>query len=298
MDIRVRVPQINEYARSIKPLNRFLRTTTPLFQESRQIVFDFSKCGFITAEGIALLAGLKLLRDERGYKTTINKDSIKSRVRVILERWGFIGLFESEGSSWRPNHASKTSTLPIYRQHKLNKSEISSYIDKEILSRTEMPEMSSALQKEIRKAFFEIFSNIFAHSSSPIGGIVCGQVFPKDKVIQIVFYDAGKGIANNVCNYEPSIHSDDKAIEWALEMGTSTLSSASEARGLGLFVIRMFLKANEGEFRIYANQGSVREISGRRQCERLPYFIPGTLIDMRVRVRNDVKYILASEDEI
>lgn len=59
----------------------------------------------------------------------------------------------------------------------------------------------------------------------------------------------------------------------------------------------MFLSVNEGEFRIYANQGAVKEVSGKQELQRLEYPVEGTLIDLRINIRDDVKYMLASEIE-
>jgi anti-sigma regulatory factor (Ser/Thr protein kinase) len=296
--MRIQVPQINEYSSNIKGWNNFLHTINPAFRTNKQICFNFKKCGFISTEGIALLAGVKFLRDVQGYQTIIDEDTIRKMVKIVLDRWGFLGLFGSEQPNWKRAPEDNITTLSIYRQQNLDINGIVSYIDAKILSRTEMPDMSELLRKEIRKAFFEIFSNIFNHSNSPIGGIVCGQIFPHDKKIQIVFYDAGIGIAQNVRNSQPSITLDEEAIEWALRRGTSTLSSENVSRGLGLYLIQMFLKANGGEFRIYANKGAVMEFNGQREIKKLPYPIKGTLIDMRIIIRDDIKYTLFSKDEI
>lgn len=294
--MRIYVPQINERSKTLKPWNIFLATINPAFTEKKLVCLDFSKCHFISAEGTAVLSGMKFVRDKKGCKTKIDYNTIQEDVRIVLKRWGFLDLFESSGSGWKVVSPIGT-TIPIYKQERLMVNDIVNYIDQILLNRTEMPVMSAALHKEIRRSFFELFGNIFTHSDSIIGGIVCGQVFPKDRKIQIVFYDVGKGIARNVCKAEPSITSDEKAIEWALKRGTSTLSSESVSRGLGLYLIRMFLSVNEGEFRIYANQGAVKEVSGKQELQRLEYPVEGTLIDLRINIRDDVKYMLASEIE-
>lgn len=292
------IPQINEYSSNPKIWNRFLKVIKPVFQSSNPMCFNFKKCGFIAAEGIVFLAGIKFTRDFQGYQTTIADDSIESRVKLILDRSGFLDLFKPERSGRTSPFESTTTTLPIYRQQQFDINGIAAYFDGNVLNRTEMPSMSNLLRKEIRKAFFEIFGNIFTHSKSLIGGLVCGQVFPHDKKIQIVFYDAGVGIAKNVRNSQSSIKLDEDAIEWALRKGTSTLSSESVSRGLGLYLIRMFLRANEGEFRIYSNKGAITENNMQLARKRLPCSISGTLIDMRIIIRDDIKYTLFSKDEI
>jgi anti-sigma regulatory factor (Ser/Thr protein kinase) len=286
----VEIPQINMHARDIGMKN-ILEVLAPVFQERGPVIFRFNYCHFISAEGVAILAGTKLMRDSKGLLTQIDMDTIDDSVKRLLGKSQFLKLF---GHALCPSGAG--NTLPIYKQSRLSKDGILNYIDLEIMKRHEMPEMSDDLRKEIRRAFFEVFGNVFYHSRSSIGGLVCGQVYPNSKEIQIVFYDAGVGIATRVREVEFSIRSDVEAIEWALKRGTSTLSNSSESRGLGLYLLRQFLRVNEGEFHIYANQGAVIEISGNPNYVILPCSLNGTLIDMRIRVRNDVKYSFSYEE--
>ena len=76
------------------------------------------------------------------------------------------------------------------------------------------------------------------------------------------------------------------------------MSKQGGACGLGLYLIRSFLTTNEGEFRIYANNGAMIETNATRKKERLFSPVQGTLIDMRIIIRDDIKYVLSSEEEI
>ena len=105
-----------------------------------------------------------------------------------------------------------------------------------------------------------------------------------------MFYDAGIGVARCVRSVQTELPTDSSAIEWALEKGTSTLLSADEPRGLGLYLLREFIRANGGEFHIYANHGVVAEKGGKRERGKLRHPLFGTLIDMRIKIRSDVKY--------
>ena len=282
--MNVEIPQVDMYA-GVMGVKSILEALDPVFDGHEPVTFSFSNCHFISAEGIALITGMKLLRDSKGFLTEIDINSIDHRVKLLLSRSQLLGLFGCE-----PSLLGVGNTLPIYTQSELCKDGILSYIDNEVLRRTEMPEMSEDLRKEVRRAFFEVFGNIFYHSQSPIGGLVCGQVYPNSKEIQIVFYDVGVGIAGRIREVQRSIKWDTEAIEWALRRGTSTLSNSSESRGLGLFLLRQFLFVNGGVLNIYANKGTVTEIKGKRICSILPRNLRGTLIDMRIRVRNDVRY--------
>lgn len=288
--MRIVIPQINIWAKR-RGVSAVLEVLAPVFSKQKRVVFDFSLCHFISAEAVAILAITKLLRDQEHLHTEIDPATLDPPVKRFLGKSRFLYLFGHDPIPWTDN------SLPILVQIKLSKQEILEYIDKEILQRYEMPEMSELLQKQIRRAFFELFGNVFYHSQSPVGGVLCGQVYPNSKKIQIVVSDAGMGIARRVRCAVSEIESDPDAIQWALKRGTSTLSNQNESRGLGLFLLRQFLRVNEGELSIYANNGFVEEISGHRTCGELKCELKGTLIDIRIRVRNDIKYILSSEDK-
>lgn len=287
--LRVLIPRIDKWAKC-EGVSSMIEALESALHSEESVTFDFSQCHFISAEAVAILAGMKLLRDEMTLETKIDTDTLEPLVKRVLGKSRFLSLFGHDVLPWTDN------SLPIFRQTKLSVSDTLNYINTEIL-RPEMPEMSSGLQKQIKLAFFELFGNVFHHSESAIGGVACGQVYPKDREIQIVLHDTGIGIARRVRSAVTGTNSDADAIQWALQRGTSTLSNHEESRGLGLFLLRQFLALNGGEFRIYANQGFVEEISGSRNCGDLDYKLKGTLIDMRVRVRKDIKYILSSEDK-
>lgn len=287
--MHIEIPQINKWDRSLG-VSDIIKALTSTFKCKGQVTFCFNQCGFISAEAVAILAGIKILRDNMKLQTDIDINTLKPRIKRFLSKSKFLNLFGY------PDNLLTDNSLPVYVQRKFSKEGILNYIDQEIMQRCEMPDMSEELHKEIRRAFFELFGNIFSHSESQIGGLVCGQVYPNDKEIQIVFHDTGIGLAKRVRMSFPSIQSDNEAIGWALKRGTSTLSNNIESRGLGLFLLREFIRVNEGEFSIYANNGMVGEIKGQRNDKFLPISLNGTLIDLRIKVRNDVKYILSTEE--
>lgn len=273
------------------PIARLMKILTPARQEEQLVTLDFSHCHFISAEAIAILAGIKLLRDYYGFQTNVDINTLDDNVKIVLKKSKLLEMFGHRGGRYTGN------SLPIFvadrETHQSYKDSIIEYINQEIMERSEMPDMSFTLHKEIRKAFFELFNNIFNHSESPIGGLVCGQVYPKKKEIQIVFHDTGVGLAKRVRDNIPSVNSDSKAIMWALRKGTSTLSNNNEARGLGLYLLYKFIDVNQGELRICANKGIVNN----RIASFNQYALDGTLIDVRIKVSDDDIYVLSSEKE-
>ncbi len=83
------------------------------------------------------------------------------------------------------------------------------YIDNQLLSRQELPEMSPAFRKEIRKNIQEIFNNAVEHGGCDYV-YTCGQYYPRMKSIKFSIVDFGKSIKLNVSQY---LHDDKSAID-------------------------------------------------------------------------------------
>ena len=158
-------------------INKLLEVFSVLPNKDHEISLDFCQCRFITAQAIAVLAGLKLVFNNQNKKLLIIRESISDKnVERIIKKSGLWKFFFGRRRS------PKGNTLPIYKQDnwydKNMQRDIIKYIDSEIMNRPAMPAMSDLLAKDIRRSFFEIFGNVSHHSKSKIGGIVCGQVYP------------------------------------------------------------------------------------------------------------------------
>jgi hypothetical protein len=154
--------------------------------------------------------------------------------------------------------------------------------------------MSGGLAREVRRSLCELFTNIFLHADSLFGGIALGQYYPLKKQVQICVCDGGVGMVNKVQKAGFATATPCDAIQWALAYGHSTLPNGRPG-GLGLFLLREFVKKNGGSFRIYANTGFFREEAGIPEASELAAAFPGTLIELRLNLRDDVGYCLRSE---
>jgi hypothetical protein len=287
----VRVPKVSLWGRvdSIPGLVAALEGSWTI---KDPVTLDFEPCDFLSAEAVAVLAGFVRFRRTRGQQTRLLPDTLRSEVRKNLWKMGLLELFGE-----RPCPAPGNS-LPLYQQQTYDREAIVRYIEREVMSRAEMPLMSKNLRKEIRRSFAEIFGNVFNHSESLIGGLVCGQVYPKRKEIQLTFFDSGTGIGRNVRSCVKGVADDPTAIRWALERGTSTLAlSQGHPRGLGLYLLRQFLRLNGGELQVYANSGYYREQGTEHQAIVFSPSLEGTLIDLRIRIEEGISYRLAEEGE-
>lgn len=291
MAIRVSIPQVNKWdvgggvQKILAVINRYAT-----FHEV--LVLDLKGCAFLSAEATALLAAVFLDRQKRGLSTEIDLSVVPVDVQRHLERMGF---FRQCGV--RGGHTAPGSSLPLLVTEILDKQRILRYIDEEVMSRHQMPAMTAPLKKEIRRAFFEVIGNVFYHSGSPIGSIVCGQIYPNANEIQVTFLDKGVGVAAKVRACVDGIEEDGRAIEWALQRGTSTLATGIQSRGMGLYLLRDFIRANKGQFRIYANGAYVEETPWTLTRGSMEPPFRGTLVDLRIKIRPDVSYGFAEDFE-
>lgn len=213
----IRVPTLGLVS-GAKDVAALLRAVAPAWQFPGRVELDFTPCRFITAEGVAILAGLTHFRDVLDHPTSYKEESLRRSVRENLWKMGFWNLF---GQKKCPD---PKNSLPIYRQSSYDATALMRYIEGVVMSRSEMPALSPALAREIRRSFGEIMGNVFYHSDSLIGGLVCGQVYPVYKNIQLSFFDAGVGIAQKIRTHVLGIDDDATALSWAVQRGNSTLS--------------------------------------------------------------------------
>lgn len=107
----------------------------------------------------------------------------------------------------------------------------------------------------IRYVISELTRNVFEHSQSKIGAILCAQYFKKSNRISIGIVDRGVGVKKTISNAWP-IESDLEAIRLALMPGitgtTRRIGGTDYNAGAGLFFIKSIAKVNRDFFVIYS----------------------------------------------
>ena len=163
--------------------------------------------------------------------------------------------------------------------------------------------LSESLRNEIIGRVWEIFANAFEHSMSPVGVFTCGQYYPGLKTLDLTVVDFGKGIPSNVRAYlkqkqspfdlrDLSTMTAVECLNWALVRGNTT-SSAVMGRGLGLDLLRDFIKVNHGKMEILSETGYLFIGEQDRYLERNTKF-SGTIVSITLRC-DETFYKLASE---
>lgn len=265
-------------------MESLLRAMEPAWSCTDVVVLDFTDCTFISAHGVAVLVTLKLQRDLKGLVTRVSWETIRDRIGKQLGRWNVAPLFGGPDHPWTDN------AIPLFLASDNRPETTVGYVQKWIVGHSAMPSMTTDLAKATCKAFCEIVGNIFRHADSPVGGLAMGQVYPKVKEFQICIWDGGIGLVRRVQDAGHGLDSSPAAIEWALQQGHST--AATGPAGLGLYLLREFVKVNGGIFRIYANGGCYSERAGLPMRNAMIVGFPGTLIELKLKIRGDITYCL------
>ncbi|AGA28486.1 hypothetical protein Sinac_4287 [Singulisphaera acidiphila DSM 18658] len=262
---------------------RFLNTLAPYWGESPDVILDLSACTFLNAEGAAILAAFVLHRQQWGRQTQIDWETVSAEIRRQLGRWELTKLFGANNHPWTDN------AIPLFHQTELDGEAVEGYIGTVIRAGDNMPAMTPDLVKETNRSLCELLVNIFEHAGSPCGGLAIGQYYPHVKEVQFCVCDLGLGLARKVQQAGFAQNCCGSAIQWALEEGHSTKSGPG---GLGLFMLREFVKVNGGSLRILANTGYYAQKGVNRTAQSMLTPFPGTLIQIGLLIRPDEVYTI------
>lgn len=218
-----------------------------------EVYTDFQDCDFIRPNGVAFLGGLWRWIDFNGGKRSSSQITNQA-VLTNLNQNGFLEAFSPLFSSWRGN------SIPYREDKALDADKIMDYLTDDWLGRGWV-QVSSELRDAIAGHVFEIYANAFEHAESPIGVFTCGQHFPQQNELILSVVDFGYGIAANVRHF---LRNDERAnqlstaacLKWAFQSGTTTQPNGI-ARGIGLDLLKDFIRINHGKLEVYSNNGYV-----------------------------------------
>lgn len=107
----------------------------------------------------------------------------------------------------------------------------------------------------IKYIISELIRNVFEHSESKIGALLCAQYYKKSNAIKIGIVDRGVGIKKTIAASYP-VKNDMEAIRLALMPGitgtTKRIGGTDYNAGAGLFFIKSIASVNKNFFVIYS----------------------------------------------
>jgi hypothetical protein len=168
------------------------------------------------------------------------------------------------------------------------------YLDEQLRNRA-IPEMTAGLHKKFIEGLMEIFSNAVIHSETMLGIFACGQYFHKQHRLDFTITDLGIGIRRNIHEKLGITYAADQAIDWAVE-GINTTKRGKIPGGLGLKLLREFIRLNNGRLQIVSDAGFWEQNpDGEKTMHLLPVPFPGTIVNLEINTADQKTYSLASE---
>ena len=214
---------------------------------------------------------------------------IPQRVERILSKNGFLSHYG------RAKIPDQWETTIAYRRFDVEDDHyFAGYIESELIYRSEIPEMSSALLKKFRESIFEIFSNAVLHSNTNLGIFSCGQFFPNRNRLDFTVADLGVGICENIKNHTGYEFSPEDAIIWATEEFNTT-KRGNLPGGLGLKILCDFIDLNGGSIQIVSDAGYWQRKDRQIVTKPLHNPFPGTVVSIEINTSDTHTYSLASE---
>jgi len=255
------------------------------------ITFDFRFCNWFEANLCAVLGAICHIATQN--LNDVEFINLQSSVESIFSKNEFLKHF---GSIWTFIDLNKT-TIKYRRYQSTEQGLFKKYLDDELLSKEDMPNMTDLLKKKINESIFEIFENAVTHGSSEYV-FSCGQYYPQKNPPRIDFtiVDLGKGIKSNVNQFLSENLTGSETIKWAVDENNTT-KRGNTPGGLGLKLIRNFLSINKGEIQIVSAEGFWQQDKKNHIFARdLSNGFNGTIVNLEFNIDKKSIYYLTTQD--
>ena len=284
--LTLNVPRINDNRPDFNTLTGLWRDVMGA-GDGVDVEFDFTHCDFLRPNALVFLGGLTRLIWKRGGTAHILVETLQEKVRVNLLQNGFAHAMGSDALPWQGN------AIPYREYSEQDKNTIVRNLKEDWLGRGWIS-ISPALVNEITGQMWEIFANAFEHGRSPVGICCCGQHLPRQGELLLAVADFGVGIPSNVQLFHNPRFTAADSMRWAFERGMSTARQSNFARGMGLDLLKEFIRASGGRMEVFSHDGYARVDAQGERYETLPSYFQGTLAQVCLRC-DDRYYRLSNE---
>jgi len=252
------------------------------------VLFDFSDCKHLSQQAIAFLGGLaRLVEGSRGTADFAWK-TCRPKILRVLQANGFTNMFHG------PIGVAGAHSVPYREYKRADPDSVVAYLGNSWLA-PEWLSLTPALREALVAVVLEIYLNAFEHSQSPIGVLTCGHHDEARRTLRLIVMDFGVGIPDRVRMFtsRPTLRAS-TTMKWAFTPGATTNPIRDTIRGMGLHLLKEFVRLNHGELRVFSQEG-LAAVKGTRErfVNRLVPF-QGTLVDIMFRC-DDRRYGFASE---
>lgn len=230
---------------------------------------------------LAMIAALGLnLRSNN-----ISFSKLEAKSKHYLERMGLFKLLGLESNIRIVEHESAGRFIPLTTITGSND------LTQFIIDMIPLLHLQPQQAKPIQYIISELVRNVFEHSCSKNGAVVCAQYYEKNNVIRIGIVDTGIGIRGSI-NMSYQTESDIEAIKLALTPGitgtTTQLGGTEFNAGAGLFFIKSIAKISRDFFILYSGNAMYKLLKSGATL-RSPTLHADPLKD-RHSLRSDLPY--------
>jgi hypothetical protein len=246
-----------------------------------KVILDFSRLAWIDGHLAASLHAIFL--HARARSISFQYEGLSAAVAATLKKNSFL----------LPKQIDTYNTSIPLTEFDLNSAVPFSLFAKTHLQRKEMPSMSPALKGKFFEGVDELFANSALHSKSSLPITVCGQFFPKNRLLDFAIVDGGRGIAGSVASIGRRFSDEASAIDWAMQPGNTTREGDIPG-GLGSEILREFIALNGGRLIIASGAGFWCQNGRNVTKSPLRYAFPGTTVILEINTSDKNKYDLAA----
>ncbi|NLV32668.1 MAG: HAMP domain-containing histidine kinase [Acidobacteria bacterium] len=290
----IQIPTLNDRPYDFARLFGIWSEANDYFEDIR---FDFSRCSFLRPNAVAFLGGLARLVESRKGSVIFDWGTLyNSWVRTTIRQNGFACAFGDAASPWNG------TSIPYREDREFHPDEVADYLSNNWLGKGWVhTHVSEALKNAIVERVLELYVNAFEHSESQIGVFSCGQYFPQLNELHLTLVDFGMGIPANVRGYLKKIRPDLPAeklkagdcLKWAFQK-MHTTKPDSTSRGVGLDLLKSFIRVNRGTMQVFSNDGFAKITADREIYDSFTPTFEGTVFHIKL-VCDEKHYFLAGE---
>ncbi len=209
-------------------------------------------------------------------------DQSNADIEAVLRKNDFLTYF-----GYERRKDSNNTTIPYQKLAPSETRAFHEYLVNKFVKRSELPEMSEVLTREVTKSIYEIFVNAQMHSETRFI-YSCGQYFPKKNDLEFTIVDTGKGFKKNINERFNRELSGAQAIAWAVQDTHTTKRHVTG--GLGLALLKEFIFHNGGRLQIISDDGFYQYDKNGDDSRNFAGAFPGTIVNLKFKTNDKSSY--------
>lgn len=258
-----------------------------LYDDNKDSWFETINIDFKHFFAANMSAPLAAILDNMTSRLNTISLNINRKLENILQKNGFLTEYGYDDIV-----DDNETTIPYRKFSRTESKNFAHYVEKKLMTRNDMPNMSNDLHMAVLGAITEIFSNSSLHTTTPYI-YACGQFFPNKNLLDFTLADFGGGIREKVDVFLNRSISSTDAIKWALIDGNTTKDNIPG--GYGLTLLKNIINHNKGFLQIVSDDGFYEFREGNETFRKFSAKFPGTIINLQFKTDDKTSYYLNKE---